>query len=515
MKVVLISMPDVVPIIIHEMAIHMPNHGIACIGGNIDDGHDVRLIDLVRKRRSISTYLTKTLKRINPGLIGLSAMTWQYPTCLALIGLIKSILPHVKIAVGGYHATLMSGEMTASAETQDVDFIVRGEGEETFRRLVNALEGVDSIDAIPSLSYKRDGHWVHNDQGPLCDLSRVKLPIRDRRRLTGGYHFMNSKIEVMETSRGCTRNCNFCSINHMYGRSYRTYPIERIIADLDDICFNKKTKLVFITDDNMVLNPKWVMNVCDAIIRRKYRNLKLVVQADCISMAQNETMVKKMSQAGFRTVFLGIENVSPYNLLTMGKVGIASAAKRAVENCQRNGIMVIGGLIFGLPDDDEDAMKRNYHFLIDLDADASYCQMLSPYPKTKLREDLIREGLVTNHNRYERYNGLWANVKTRHLEAEQLQYAFWYYRQTVLGWWKPSAFAKRQGRLWTSVWTYIVKPVMKFFIDRQIRKIGWDGRYQRNIRRLERMNHFEDLKRFSGDEAPEQQGIRRTEGDFS
>ena len=66
MKVVLISMPDVVPIIIHEMAIHMPNHGIACIGGNIDDGHDVCLIDPVRKRRSISTYLTKTLKRTQP-----------------------------------------------------------------------------------------------------------------------------------------------------------------------------------------------------------------------------------------------------------------------------------------------------------------------------------------------------------------------------------------------------------------------------------------------------------------
>jgi anaerobic magnesium-protoporphyrin IX monomethyl ester cyclase len=49
----------------------------------------------------------------------------------------------------------------------------------------------------------------------------------------------------------------------MYGRSYRTYPIERILADLDDIYFNRKTRLIFITDDNMVLNPKWVMNLCD------------------------------------------------------------------------------------------------------------------------------------------------------------------------------------------------------------------------------------------------------------
>jgi radical SAM superfamily enzyme YgiQ (UPF0313 family) len=498
MKVVLISMPDVIPIVIHEMALHMPNHGIACIGGNVDEGHDVYLIDLVRRRKSISTYLTKTLKKINPDLIGLSAMTWQYPTALAVIGLIKSILPHVKIAVGGYHATLMSGEMAASPESKDMDFIIRGEGEEVFRRLVNALAGTDGLETIPSLSYKQNGEWVHNERGELGDLSRLKPPIRDRRRLTGGYHFMYSRIEVMETSRGCTRNCNFCSINHMYGRSYRTYPIERILADLDDIYFNRKTRLIFIADDNMVLNPKWVITVCDAIIQRQYRDLKLVVQADCISVSQNEAMVKKMSEAGFRIVFLGIENVSSHNLRTMEKADIVKEAKRAIENCHRYGIMVIGGLIFGLPDDDEEAIRKNYQFLNDLEADASYCQILTPYPKTKLREYLIDEGLVTNHDRYERYSGFWANVKTRHLESDQLQYAFWYYRQTALGWWKPSAFAGKQGRMWMSFWTYMVKPIMKFLTDRQIRRIGWEKRYQRYIHRLDMMNRFPDLERFRG-----------------
>jgi radical SAM superfamily enzyme YgiQ (UPF0313 family) len=132
MKIVLISMPDVIPIVIHEMALHMSNHGIDCIGGNIDEGHDVYLIDMVRKCGGISTYLTKTLKKITPDLIGLSVMTWQYPTSLAVMGLIKSILPHVKIAIGGYHATLMSREMTASSESQEVDFIVTDKGKRSF-----------------------------------------------------------------------------------------------------------------------------------------------------------------------------------------------------------------------------------------------------------------------------------------------------------------------------------------------------------------------------------------------
>jgi anaerobic magnesium-protoporphyrin IX monomethyl ester cyclase len=498
MKVVLISMPDVIPIVIHEMALHMPNHGIACVGGNVDEGHEVYLIDLVRKRRSIAAYLTKTLKRLDPDLVGLSAMTWQFPTCLAVIRFIKTVLPRVKIAVGGYHATLMSGEIAASPESKEVDFIVRGEGEEAFRRLVNALAGTDRLEAIPSLSYKRTGEWIHNERGALCDLSRLKLPIRDHRRLTGGYHFLYSRIEVMETSRGCTRNCNFCSISHMYGRSYRTYPVERILADLDDIYFNRKTRLIFVADDNMVLNPQWVATVCDAIIGRKYRNLRLIVQADCISVAQNEAMVAKMAEAGFRGVFLGIENASSHNLRTMEKPDMGKEAKRAIELCHRYGIMVIGGLIFGLPDDDEEAIRKNYQFLNELEADASYCQMLTPYPKTRLRESLIDDGLVTNHDRYERYNGFWANVKTRHLESDQLQYAFWYYRQAALGWWKPSAFAEKHGKLWTSFWMHAVKPVMKQFADRQTRRIGREGQYQRYLLRLERMNRFTDLERFDG-----------------
>jgi anaerobic magnesium-protoporphyrin IX monomethyl ester cyclase len=497
MRVVLISMPDAIPIVIHEMALHMPNHGIASIGGNLDEGHEVYLIDLVRKRRSITAYLARTLKRIRPDLIGLSAMTWQFPTCLSVIRFIKAILPDVKIAIGGYHATMMSREIAASPESEAVDFIIRGEGEEPFRRLVNALTGTDRLEAIPSLSYRESGGWMHNGAGELSDLSRLKPPIRDRRRLTGGYHFMYSRIEVMETSRGCTRNCNFCSISHMYGRSYRTFPIERILADLDDIYFNRRTRLIFITDDNMVLNPKWVMDLCDAIIGRKYRNLRLVVQADCISVARNEAMVAKMAEAGFRVLFLGIESVSSHNLRTIEKADIEKEARRAVETCHRHGIMVIGGLIFGLPDDDEEAIRQNYQFFSSLEADVAYFQILTPYPKTKLRESLIADGLVTNPDRYERYNGFWANVKTRHLESDRLQYAFWYGRQTELGWWKPSPFAENNGKVWTFFWTHVVMPVMKHFMDRRTRKVGWEVQYQRYLDRLEKMNRFPDLDRYT------------------
>jgi radical SAM superfamily enzyme YgiQ (UPF0313 family) len=237
-----------------------------------------------------------------------------------------------------------------------------------------------------------------------------------------------------------------------------------------------------------------VIELCDAIIARNYRGLNLVVQADCISMATNEPMVAKMAQAGFRSVFLGIENGSKKNLSAAGKGDIVAASEKAIENCHKYGMMVIGGLIFGFPEDDADSIRENYEFFVEIGADASYCQILTPYPKTGMREQLLEQGLIVNQTDYKKYSGLWANVRTNHLSAAALQYQFWLQRQLVIGWWNPPDPARKQGRLWTSIWRFAFKPFLKVHYWRIMRKGGWEGRYQREVRRWERINTFKDLE---------------------
>jgi anaerobic magnesium-protoporphyrin IX monomethyl ester cyclase len=493
MKIVLISMPDVAPVIMHESAFHMPNLGIASIGANIEADHDVYLIDLVRKRTKVRKYLCKTLLKIEPQIVGLSAMTWQFPTCLKIVRLIKKNLPNTKIAIGGYHATLMYKEISESGQSDGIDFIVRGEGEITFRRIVQAMEGKDRLEDIPALSFKAGDGYTHNPDGELVDLAMVKPPIRDKRRLTWGYHIMNRSVEVMETSRGCTRSCNFCSIRHMYGRSFRPYPMERILADIDSIYYRNKCRWIFISDDNFVLSPKRVMNLCRDIIARRYRGLHFVVQADCVTMAKNEEMVRLMAKAGFKSIFLGIENVSKKNLEAADKGDIVDASREAIRICHKYNIMVVGGMIFGFPGDGEQEIIDNYKFLISAGADTSYCQILTPYPKTGIRQQLIDAGLVTNPFDYARYNGMWANVRTHQLDSDTLQYLVWYHRQTVLGWWEPSERIRKQGRLWTGIWIYFFRPLMKVIIARSLRKYGWKGRFERDIARMRAGNQFADL----------------------
>jgi radical SAM superfamily enzyme YgiQ (UPF0313 family) len=121
-------MPDVAPVIMHESAFHMPNLGLASLANNLEAGHDVRIVDLIRKRRNIRDYLSSILLRFRPQVVGLSCMTWQYAACQELIKLIRQRLPKVNIVLGGYHPTLMYAEIAESESGKLIDFLVRGEG---------------------------------------------------------------------------------------------------------------------------------------------------------------------------------------------------------------------------------------------------------------------------------------------------------------------------------------------------------------------------------------------------
>jgi hypothetical protein len=176
------------------------------------------------------------------------------------------------------------------------------------------------------------------------------------------------------------------------------------------------------------------------------------------------------------------------------KGNIVEFSQKAVENCHKYGMMVIGGLIFGFPEDDAASIRENYAFFKSIGADAAYCQVLTPYPKTGMRDYLLQQGLVTNENDYKKYNGLWANVRTKFLTAERLQYQFWYQRQVVLGWWDPPAQVRSQGWAWISIWRFLFKPVLKIRYKKMMRKIGWEGRYLKEVKRWENMNTFVDLE---------------------
>src|SRR4029077_20702730 len=208
--------------------------------------------------------------------------------------------------VGGYDPSLAS----EAYEGLNVDYVVRGEGEVTFRELLRALERGDGFDRICGLSYRDDKGWAHNSARPVhkLDDEEIRLPNRDARVLRG-YTLLGRQIDVIETSRGCTYDCSFCSIIEMGGRNFHTYRFERILADITD-ARDHGARTIFLVDDNITLNVHRFEALCHAIIDAGLNKLDYFVQAMTSAIATHgNTLAPLMREAGFRYVFLGIENI--------------------------------------------------------------------------------------------------------------------------------------------------------------------------------------------------------------
>jgi anaerobic magnesium-protoporphyrin IX monomethyl ester cyclase len=425
MNVLLISMPDCAP---HFNARRWkpPNLAISSIAGNIE-GHTVSIADLILRRDNIVDTIKELIRKYQPDVVGLSAMSFQFPTAKEIASLIKGLNKDIAIVLGGYHATLMYEEICKGEETDSFDFIIRGEGDLCFNELLEAINGKRPIENIPGVSFRHNGRFIHNPKRPLEDLTKIKIPDRSK-RIWKGYKYYGFTLDIVESSRGCVMPCNFCSMDKMYGKTFRRFSIERILSDIANAKQYGANFIIF-SDDNFTLDVKGFESLCDAITEAGHNDIRYIIQASSAGITSSDTLIEKMAKAGFRIVFLGVENVSEGNLRLLKKGNIIEKTKLAVKRLHEHNIMIVGGMIIGNPPDKEEDIARNYEFFADLQIDFFADQILTPYPKTGMRDELLNMGLVTNKYDYSRYNCFWANIKTHYLEPEEIQFLRWKYNK--------------------------------------------------------------------------------------
>lgn len=419
MNILLMAMPDIIagyP----DKIVMPPNLALPSLAGNLDKKHHVAIGDLILERKDVKGAVLEALNKTDPDLVGLSAMAFQYNTAARIAEFIKNRRPHVKVALGGYHATLMYKEIAESKDGEFFDLIFRGESEFSFNETVNTLEQGGDLKKIKGLSFKKNGTFIHNKKRELENLDNIKLPDRSV-RLWHNFNVLDTPIAMTEYSRGCLMSCNFCNIRKMYGKSFRTYKTERVIKDIAN-AKNSGARIMFFADDNITLDVEKLELLCDEIIKNGHNDLLYCVQASSAGISSSERLVEKMARAGFKYVFLGIENATGENLKALNKGNIVNKSKQAVQYLQKYGILVAGGLIIGNPEDDYERIEESYKFLSDLKVDFADVQTLVPYPKTVIREILLKKGYITNKYDYRHYNGSFANVRTKYLSDRQLDF---------------------------------------------------------------------------------------------
>lgn len=414
-------------------SVRIPHGALTALAGNVDAHHEVAIADLVLVQDRIRETVVELVAKYKPDVVGLSIMTFQRKTAMAIIDLVKSLQPGVRIVVGGYDPSLAVEAYTSPSVTS-IDFVVRGEGELTFRELIRAIESGTGYGDIAGLTFRNGAGFEHNTDRPLSNLdaSEIRLPKRDARVLSG-YTMLGRQVDVIETSRGCTFDCSFCSIIEMRGRNINKFSFDRVIADIRDAVAHG-ARSIFIVDDNLTLNVKRFEGLCRAIIEAGLNTLDYTVQGMTSAIADHgQTLAPLMRKAGFRYVFLGIENIVDDDLTFLHATSkntkhedgkrAGNAAITAIEHLHRNNMYVIGGLIVGNPEDTREGIEKNLEFARKF-VDWPFIQHPTPYPRTPMTKDLAERGLITS-DRVEEYDGTTAVVACENLSGEEIEFLRW------------------------------------------------------------------------------------------
>ena len=256
------------------------------------------------------------------------------------------------------------GARAPTKHAPDVEFIVRGEGEQTFRELLRALEAGARI--------RDDRRAVVSDGGRLRPQPRsadraashrgpLRLPNRGARVLDG-YTLLGRPVDVVETSRGCTFDCSFCSIIEMRGRNFHTYPIERVLADIGD-ARRHGARAIFLVDDNITLDVRAVRSAVPGDHRQRLQRHRVFRPGDDVAARAARRDAGAADAPGGIPLRLsrhrerarrrsGVsEGAAPRTRAASDGRTVGNATIEAIEHLHRHGLFVVGGLIVGNPDD--------------------------------------------------------------------------------------------------------------------------------------------------------------------
>ncbi len=340
-----------------------PPLGLLTVAAMFPPGYDLRVVDM-----NVTSLEDADLAWAD--MVFTSTMIVQR---VSLENVIKRCnLAGVPVVAGGPHPT------TFHDEIEGVSHFVLDEVEETFPDFLRDL-ATGSAKAIYRSPRKPD---VTRTPGPRFDLIDMN-----------SYYSMG-----VQFSRGCPFDCEFCDIIKLYGQVPRTKSPDQVVKEFDNLYRLGWRGPVFLVDDNFIGNKREAMRLLPAIAAwQKERGHPFTLSTEAsVNLARMDELMDIMIEAGFDTVFLGIETPNPKALLKTKKP--QNVSKRddnylfnAVRTIQGKGMQVQGGFILGLDGDDEGVFDAQIEFIMEAGIPVAPIYLLTALRGTDMYERFKRE----------------------------------------------------------------------------------------------------------------------------
>lgn len=374
------------------MGVIAPPLGIAYMAGVLQENNiDVEILDASAEDMDFKDVEKELLKR-KPDLVALTALTPTIGRSLETAQVVKETLPDSIVVMGGYHPTF---NFIETLEDENVDIVIRGEGEYIMLNLVQALENQSSLHDVKGIVFedKNSKEIVVNPEAPLIqDLDELPfpalnlLPMKKYRLLD-----MDTHMTTMITTRGCPMQCSFCSSAAMHGKKIRERSVENIVDEIEYLKTNYDIDTIAFMDDTFTLKKRKVMAICDEILKRN-----IEIMWGCTSRVDtlDEKLLKKMKEAGCITIFIGVESADQQQLDNMCKNTTIAKIENAFKIAHKLKIRTIASVALGMPGDTKEIMNKTVKFVHKLKPNYAIYSLATPYPGTRFYKEAFEKNLI-------------------------------------------------------------------------------------------------------------------------
>ncbi|MEJ2636206.1 MAG: radical SAM protein [Calditrichia bacterium] len=377
------------------------------------NGHTVSVIDFQAEPEK-----TNTVDFSKYDVVGISSDTPRFNAAIELGRQIRA--KGVPVVFGGYHATFLDDEAINKGAA---DFVIRGEGEYPMLELIEKMQRGGELGNIRGLTYKPNGEIKRNPSASLIqDLDELPFPTRnifaEDRYLS---IFDDRKMATVLTSRGCPFDCYFCASSRFAGLKWRRRSLDSVFSELDQLIQQGYHSFIFI-DDNFTLSYRRTMDFCNEVLARKW-DIKWWCFSRVDSVVKHPDMVRKMAEAGNRSVFLGLESGNQDTLDYFQKKTTLEMQEKAVRILKDNNIRIFGSFILGELHETRKMIKETIKFAKKLNPDTCQFSLLTPYPGSRLFQQMEEFKQLITRN-WDLYDGAHIVFKNPNLSVRELHKLF-------------------------------------------------------------------------------------------
>ncbi len=227
----------------------------------------------------------------------------------------------------------------------------------------------------------------------------------------------------VQATRGCPYDCSFCVASKIFGNRYQVRPIEQVVGDIERVKGRWQSPNISFADDNMFVKRQYAR---DLIRELKGLNIRYFVQSD-ISIAEDDELLKSLQESNCGMIFIGFESVSAEALKGINrkrtKYRYLDRYSSLIQKIQTMGIGVYGAFIVGFDQDTGETIERLGDFIASNHLYASQITILTPYPGSRVREQLAAEGRLLDRD-WSHYNCTEVTFVPRQLSPGELQEAY-------------------------------------------------------------------------------------------